>query len=150
MTVDPADDNLPAWSPDGQWLAFQSDRSGHGMHLYKVRPDGSQLTALTSGPASDRSPAWAPDGRRLAFYSDRSGEPDQLFAVPADGGRVEQLATTPGRAQLPAWSPDGQWLVFASESGDGWDLWLLQLDQRTPRLLARGPHVWAPTWGATR
>ena len=73
----------PAWSPDGQWLAFSSDRNtpwrghsdGHGwehtqeLSVYVIRPDGSSFRRIASKPGwCLGSPKWSPDGRRIVFY----------------------------------------------------------------------------------
>ncbi len=71
------DDRDPSWSPDGNAIAFSSDRSYSGeqgfknLFLYKVA-DG-QIQQLTEGRHNDFSPAWSPDGSALAFTSDRDG-----------------------------------------------------------------------------
>lgn len=72
----------PTWSPDGQWLAFSSDRNtewrGHGngsgwehvqeLGIYVLRRDGTGLRRLSAQGICAGTPAWSPDGRRLAFY----------------------------------------------------------------------------------
>jgi TolB protein len=60
LIADSGNDSEPAWSPDGLWIAFTSDRDGHS-HLYMIHPDGTGLTQLTSGDSQDRTPAWAPN-----------------------------------------------------------------------------------------
>jgi hypothetical protein len=71
VTRSEANDQTPAWSPDGQRIAFSSDRNfpfGESPEIYSMRPDGSCLTWLTNGsPASD-APAWEPG-------VDRSSDP---------------------------------------------------------------------------
>lgn len=62
----------PAWSPDGQWIAF-AGRDGYASEIYVVRTDGSGLIRLTSDGLLPRSPAWSPDGQHLAFLSNASG-----------------------------------------------------------------------------
>jgi Tol biopolymer transport system component len=73
----------PSWSPDGQWIAFSSDRNfdfrphvfpdpgwehPQELSIYVIRPDGSGLRRLTPPGASDGSPKWSPDGKHIAFY----------------------------------------------------------------------------------
>ena len=51
-------DSEPVWSPDGQWLAFESNRDGGKNHIYICRPNGQELHKLTSGDYNDTSPSW--------------------------------------------------------------------------------------------
>ncbi|MRT32743.1 hypothetical protein FGX01_02470, partial [Xylella fastidiosa subsp. multiplex] len=62
----------PVWSPDGSRIAFQNYDAEGNFHIWTVRPNGADLTRITSGAFDDREPAWTPDGRTLVFASDRS------------------------------------------------------------------------------
>ena len=55
----------PAWSPDGQWIAFQNYSTEANYAIWLVKADGSQLHAVTSGPFDDREPSWYPDSSRI-------------------------------------------------------------------------------------
>jgi tetratricopeptide (TPR) repeat protein len=107
----------PALSPDGQWLAVNGERHEH-MDLFIVKPDGTQLTAITRF-VEDGQPDWSPDSRKLAFASSRHGDKEYriylIDEVPFGGGRVEGRTLNNGaddvRGQLPAWTSDGR-IVF--------------------------------------
>ncbi len=105
----------PAWSNDGQWLAFQSDlnRAPGINEIWIARADGSDLHAVTSTPAEfwSRAPSWSPDGKMIAFVSNRSGsrgnDYGELFVVEVATGKTRQLTNTGGMVYdwRPAWKP---------------------------------------------
>ncbi|MDQ3883492.1 MAG: hypothetical protein M3243_05505, partial [Thermoproteota archaeon] len=66
-----ADDFNPSWSPDGEKIAFSSDRDNGNFDVYVMNADGSGLTRLTDDPADDFNPSWSPDGEKIAFSSFR-------------------------------------------------------------------------------
>ncbi len=119
------DEITPAWSPDGQRVAFASDRNS--FDIYLMNADGSGLTALSGGPARNLHPAWSPDGKRIAFESNRSGSWD-VYVVNADGsGEPTALTDSPANDGNPAWSPDGEQLAFASDRGGSFEIYLLDV-----------------------
>ena len=100
----------PAWSPDGQSIAYASDEAGNGFELwvYDVEDD-----AATDLQTLGREPAWSPDGSELVFASD-IGLQRLLLA----DGSVTSVTDDPSDAS-PAWSPDGGTIAFERDSGDG-------------------------------
>lgn len=59
LTLNPGEDTFPAWSPDGEWIAFSSFRDGD-RDIYRIRPDGSDLQQLTDNNLYDSQPSFSP------------------------------------------------------------------------------------------
>jgi len=102
----------PAWSPDGQRLAFASDRAGNS-DIWIQRLDDGEPVQLTTSPARDWQPDWSPDGQFIVFRSERDG--GGLYIVPVAGGPERRLA---GFGQRPRWSPSGREILFSSGAGE--------------------------------
>lgn len=112
LTDDVAQDIVPRWSPDGQWIAFLSDRSGK-YEIWKVRPDGSGLTQMTHEPDRDLvAPVWSPDSSRL-LYQIRNVNSYVIDAGRSGSEQTPQaLAGNSPQGFIPMdWSPDGTMLV---------------------------------------
>jgi Tol biopolymer transport system component len=105
-------DGSPAFSPDGQWILFESARDSF-RELYKMPVSGGDVVRLTDNPEGNFDGAWSPDGRRIAFASSRHGQLD-LFVMAADGSGQARLTHHPGDSIKPAWSPSGEWIAFVS------------------------------------
>ena len=70
LTTGKSNDTNPAWSPDGQWIAFQSKRDGdEAGQIYLIPTDGGEARPLTAVPTGASAPKWFPDSKRLAFIS---------------------------------------------------------------------------------
>jgi hypothetical protein len=83
----PAFEGWPAWSPDGAWIVFASNRSGPALsgQLWLVRPDGSDLRQLTNDEWSHAQPAWAASGDAITAYrfqEKASGEYGGIALIP--------------------------------------------------------------------
>jgi len=103
LTKNWANDSRPAWSPNGQRIAFASDRWGNS-EIYVMNADGSNAMNLTDNAADDFQPAWSPDGTRIAFTSDRDGN-WEIYVMNADGSGQTNLTDNPAMDHAPAWSP---------------------------------------------
>ena len=94
----------PAWSPNGQILAFSWRRPDGNYDIYVMEPSSLQIINLTpDAGARNERPSWAPDGRHLVFESTRTGD-RQIWTMLADGTQARQLTTT-GHNESPNWSP---------------------------------------------
>ena len=97
-----------------QAIVFVSDRDGDP-EIFKVRPDGSAVTQLTSNQAWDTDPVWSPDAAKIAFSSSRDGD-DDIYLMNADGSNVVNVTNSgTGRDVQPDWSPDGSRIVFVRD-----------------------------------
>src|SRR6266536_948904 len=68
LTASPKHDRHPRWSPDGKWIAFESNRGGT-FQIYLIAADGGEARQLTTISSEATQPVWSPDGRRIAFVS---------------------------------------------------------------------------------
>ena len=68
LTASPKHDRHPSWSPDGKWLAFESNRDGD-FQVYVIPTDGGEARQLTTISTGATQPVWSPDGRHIAFVS---------------------------------------------------------------------------------
>ena len=116
VLADSTRDTDPAPSPDGKWIAFTSDRGGHGAsQIYIMPADSGEARQLTNEPDSVRAatPTWAPDGKSLLFVSTR-GKRYNVYAVPFEGGEPRQLTHAPGNHRFATYSADGEKIAFYS------------------------------------
>ena len=138
------DARMPAWSPDGERIAFQAYRSTT-WNIWTIGRDGSGLRQETSGPFDDREPHWSPDGKQVAFSSDRSGNYDVwILVIPT--GELRQLTNNPANDFMPAWSPDGREIAFVSDRRER-GVYAASLESGAERLLhSETATVAAPSW----
>ncbi len=92
----------PAWSPNGQLLAFSWRRPSGNFDIYIMDIVNRQLVELTRDAGRNERPSWAPDGRHLVFESTRNGT-RQIWSMLADGSEPRQL-TFEGQNESPNWS----------------------------------------------
>jgi Tol biopolymer transport system component len=128
-----------AVSPDGRWLAFDSDRNGFP-NLYRMRVTGSEPERLTTEATFDFAPSWSPDGEEIAFHSWRRGSRD-ILVIPSRGGPAQPVVQWKSHEFYPDWSPDGRTLVFESDRTGRRELYLVARDSAgkwdQPRQLTR-------------
>jgi len=128
VTSGPFDDSDPAWSPDGQSIAFVSnrtlpdpDRSQDSNVFVVAAREGAVPRAVATTPGTDGSPAWSPDGKWVAYVA--GGDPKDLWygashiaLAPAAGGPVLSLTAALDRnVASPRFTPDGRSVLFLLE-----------------------------------
>jgi len=162
LTVHNARDVYPRFSPDGQWIAFSSNREGN-YDVYVMPAAGGKARQLTFHSADDMVVGWSADGARVMFQSTRAAgvfpSVATLWEVAADGGTERAIATDWG--SWGSYSPDGSKLAFTRHPGV-WsrkhyrgsyavDLWLMDVAARKFTKLGndeyKGNYLW-PMYGA--
>ncbi|MDE0522696.1 MAG: hypothetical protein OXH79_12140 [Boseongicola sp.] len=111
----------PDYSPDGEWIWFNSDRGG-SMQLWRVRPDGREPQQMTDGANVNWFPHPSPDGRHvlfLAYPPGTAGHPSnrdvELRLLECATGQARTLVALiggQGTINVPCWSPDGRRFAF--------------------------------------
>jgi Tol biopolymer transport system component len=109
VTTDLAEDRMPTFSPDGQKIAFCSDRSGN-WDIYVKSIAGGQPVQITNEPGHEVHPSWSPDSRQLAFcsLSSQSGQ-WEIVVVDVDNPSNRRFI---GTGLFPQFSPDGDKILF--------------------------------------
>jgi TolB protein len=136
LTFDPGNDGAPAWSPDGDRIAFgRRDNTTFKWDVWVMNPAGHAQTRLTDEPANNpeasRHPDWTPDGEQIAFESTRDAPPGniELYVMRPDGSAQTRLTTTAAPDLHAAWSPNaGERIAFTSRRDGNAEICVMNAD----------------------
>lgn len=145
-----ADNTQPAFSPDGNRIAFRTERAGGGIYL--MDPDGGRSTRLVG---DGFNPAWSPDGLTVAYATENTVDPmtragfSELWAVDVASHQSRQI--TAADAAQPSYSPDGARLAYWSMTDDASQshIWTIPAEGGTAvqaTSTADGVYDWNPIW----
>jgi len=98
----------PAWSPDGEKIAFGSEKDGMNMggtfDIYIMDADGSNVKIITApGISTEDQPVWSPDGAKIAFASNQDGN-WEIYTMDTNADNMQQLTNTPSIEMQPDWT----------------------------------------------
>jgi Tol biopolymer transport system component len=148
LTTQPGIEWFPSLSPDGKWVIYAGDASGH-RHIYLQSVSGqTPLDISGNSTADDDQPAFSPDGERIAFRTSRDG--GGLFTMGRTGEAVRRVTRA---GFTPSWSPDGTQLAFATENVElnpqnvlqKSELWTVNVGTEATQRLSEGDAT-LPSW----
>jgi Tol biopolymer transport system component/DNA-binding winged helix-turn-helix (wHTH) protein len=125
-------DSAPSLSPQGDFFAMQSQRSGsQEIWISSIKGDARRQLTFVGGPLTG-SPAWSNRGDSILFDSRPDGH-SHIFVVPASGGKPTQLSFGNANDIVPRWSHDDQVIYFRSNRGGRWQLWKIAASGGEPQ-----------------
>ncbi len=146
-------DFSPTYSPDGVWMAFNTQRFGeHTPQVMLMPSEGGSAETLSpyeyGGTGYFTSPDWSPTSERVAFHGrvDRRGRYHILVADVENQGRVLRQLTFEGNNEDPSWAPDGRHLAFVGERSWGFGLFVVDVSTGRLRSVLSGLRVGLPDW----
>jgi TolB protein len=159
LTLDStADDQNPAFSPDGKTLLFSSKRNGSGanLNLWKMDLLTSQADPLTDDLNADNinmpGSTWNAATNKICFASNRSGN-EEIWTMNPDGTNLQQITHTNNTVhdRAPTFSPDGKLITFQSDRYRGWEIWTIDVESfQAGKLTNNAADDWKPNWSFNR
>src|ERR1051326_3347415 len=159
VTMHPAHDIYPIFSPDGKQIAFASNRLG-SYDVFVVPSQGGKPIRLTFDSANDFPSGWSPDSKNILFTSTRSTEYpafQEMYVISAEGGRERRLSANEGREGV--FSPRGDLIAYVRGPGTWYrkgyqgssndDIWICNADGTNNRQLTKNDRQDnSPMWSA--
>jgi eukaryotic-like serine/threonine-protein kinase len=133
-------DRQPAYSPDGKWVVFSSNRSGN-LDLWAISTESGTVRRVTDDAAEDWDPGFTPDGSKILWSSNRTGA-FEIWAAETDGSGSRQVSHDGVDAENPTMTPDG-WVVYTSGGPQG-GIWKVRLDGTQPTRFLPGANMLTP------
>jgi TolB protein len=133
----------PAWSPDGNKLAYVSFEKKKPIIFVQSLTSGSR-EILANYKGNNSAPAWSPDGSKLAIVL-TYGANSQIYTISSNGGNLKQITKSSAIDTEPAFSPDGSMIYFSSDRGGRPQIYKVSADGGSPsRVTFEGAYNVSP------
>jgi Tol biopolymer transport system component len=141
----------PAWSPNGEWIAFDSELSGQSdIYLFHIKT--GEVRNLTNHPSTDRFYDWSPDSKKILLVSTRgdlSANNPCIYIMDIEDAGLLQLTEPDSVNVLPSWSSDGEKIAFTSDRDGNAEIYVMDSDGENVTRLTNnekfdGFPVWSP------
>jgi Tol biopolymer transport system component/C-terminal processing protease CtpA/Prc len=147
ITIHPAHDAYPRWSPDGKMIAFASNRyasSGLNYDVFVMPASGGEPKRLTYHTNNDYPSDWSPDGKRILMQAIRGGDTWQAMELNVETLATRSVTDDRNLIRYPVYSPDGKTVAYnrSGRTGAWWrpayhgsanmDIWLQPSSERKP------------------
>jgi len=104
-------DDFPVWSPDGQYIAFASNRTGN-YDIFIVPADGGETRRLTYNSGADIPSDWSPDGKYILERNSRDNPANGVYEIDVNTGQIKEFFLDMMSLGFPKYSPDGKSIIY--------------------------------------
>jgi hypothetical protein len=149
LSFDPGEDETPVWSPDGQWVAWVTQRPGRPRQVVRRRADGigeEEVVASVEGHAHLHD--WSPDGSALLFTMEAAKGARDVWLLAVAGAQQRPLVRGAFEDCNPRFAPDGRHVAYSSDESGRFEVYVVrvpELDHKVQVSVGGGDR---PVWSA--
>ncbi|MGD9345009.1 MAG: Tol-Pal system beta propeller repeat protein TolB [Candidatus Aminicenantes bacterium] len=145
ITYNTIKDYMPAWSSDGQSVAYTSYRQGRaGLYILNIY-EGKQIEVQNRG--TNFGAAFSPDGKKIAFCSTLEEGNSEIYVANSDGSSIKRLTFNKAIDTAPSWSPTSREIAFTSDRGGTPQIYIMDAEGSNVRRVSFGGSYFdGPAW----